>query len=355
MANLYSRLLTDVHAYDIGNGDGYSAQLHITSECDLKCKHCYMYDSNYRACECEWESLKLLIDETVQKARKVGKQCTLVVTGGDPILASIFWQTLDYIDGLEDVQAVVLGNSFHIGEAEAIKLKSHGIAAYQMSLDGLEEKHDSNRRKGAFKDVIRALAVLHNAGVTTQIMFTVSKHNSSDFIPLLEYLDDLGTVDAVGFDKMIPEGNAKKRDDFLSAKEYKDFLFSVFLELRKRKYSVKFPFKDNLWKLLFWELGLCDPFDDERQVVNGCLVCSNTFSLLPDGQVQLCRRMGDKGLYNSAYYKGISKLDRSFYYNREIYDGCKDCEIWAFCRGCLADRDVISCNYISKDTYCWKV
>ena len=123
----------------------------------------------------------------------------------------------------------MLGNSFHIGESEAIRLKTYGIVAYQLSLDGLEETHDSNRRKGAFKDVIRALTVLHNAGITTQIMFTVSKNNSCDFIPLLEYLDGLGIVDTVGFDKMIPEGNAKKRDDYLSEEEYREFLFSVFL------------------------------------------------------------------------------------------------------------------------------
>ena len=357
MADLYKRELTPIKKHLWGEcNDSISVQIHITSRCDLKCRHCYMYDENYVVQDMEYSVFSKLIDELEAICIKEEKICYLQITGGDPILAEKFWEFLKYIRTKSSTfKIVIMGNSFHIHEKEVKKLKKYGVVAYQISLDGLKKSHDYNRREGAFKDALRALKILHREGIVTNVMFTVTKNNYEEFWPLTKLLNELGIVDAIGFDKVIEIGNACENLSALSTEEYRAFLFDIFLHVITEPLEITIEFKDNLWKLLFWELGIVNPFYDEKSVYTGCSICADTIAILPDGSVQACRRVNQQiAKYPDNDIKECFREKKNNFYQREIYENCNKCKIWGFCRGCIATRKYIGNDYLSRDPYCWK-
>ena len=224
----------------------------------------------------------------------------------------------------------VLGNSFHLNRTVVEEMKQAGVDFYQVSLDGLEKTHDENRRRGSFEDAIRALELLHDAGIYTSVMFTVSRSNYEEFIPLYRFVEQLGCVDVIGFDKMIPIGSAKMRSDYVSPEEYRDFLYAVYKYIVFEKPVTRFSFKDNLWKLFLDENGLLSPYQkDQDAIINGCLVCNAaSISILPNGEVMPCRRL-DITLDN-CMHKNIEEIfDGDFYeklLEKKQYEKCNQCD-----------------------------
>ncbi len=141
----------------------------------------------------------------------------------------------------------------------AKKMKSIGIGKYQLSIDGLEKKHDYIRKKGSFRDSIRAIEILKKNNIQVMIMLTLSKFNEPDFqdlvrIPVREY-----HIDAFTFARFVkPENMSLKEYEKVSftPAEYRDFLEktnNLFNSLSQEGYKTKFPLKDHLWKLYFYE------------------------------------------------------------------------------------------------------
>ena len=355
MANLYNRGLTpsQFSKYETST---ISIQMHITSRCDLKCKHCYMYSEEFELEDCKLENYLLFLKQVKDYCISNKKKCFIALTGGDPILSDHFWDLLYYLNNNRCIfYYVIMGNAIHITENIANKLKELNVLGYQLSLDGLKKLHDENRRTGSFEETIKCMRVLRRVGIKVHVMFTVTGKNYMDFIPLLDYLNALDLVDVIGFDKMIPEGRAKYREDILAPKEYRKFLYDVFLKIISSDYKFEISFKDNMWKLLFRELGLVDPFFDNEQVLTGCLVCSEAVAVLPNGNVLLCRRFNRTiGNINEMSISSIFERRNTYYFDRQKYEKCSECELWAFCRGCIADRVEVSEKGISEDIYCWK-
>lgn len=68
-----------------------------------------------------------------------------------------------------------------------------------------------------------------NKDLWAAVMFTVSRRNYKDFIPLYRYLDELGIVDNLALDRMTAIGNGRNEsDELLLPEEYRDFLFSIY-------------------------------------------------------------------------------------------------------------------------------
>lgn len=360
MANLKSRQLYGyLNNIENESTNAIGVQYHITTKCDLRCRHCYMGGSTPEKELSLEENRKLLLDfEKYLLHHK--KRASMYITGGDPILSDKFWDTLSFIKSSKCLDGtVILGNSFHLNNSVVHEMKLHGVYGYQISLDGLEINHDKNRRDGSFQDAIRALKLLHDMGLETYVMFTVTKSNYRDFIPLYKLLDSMGIVNTICFDKMIPMGEALNRNDYISQDEYKNFMLDVYKFIVFEKPHILFSFKDNLWKLLLSELGLVSPYLKSKQgILNGCVACDcSSITILADGTVMPCRRLDiefgkfpqksfDELLDNIEFYDSLS--------NRSNYSKCNECELFSFCRGCLAIKNSMGGNVYAEDKYCWK-
>lgn len=362
MAELQNSILYGLNRGLMGNRE-LMVQLHLTVKCDQNCTHCYLHeDSYYKSLvtnELPKEKILNLIDDLVLYAKRQNMTISFHITGGDPILSKNFWEVLEAIKAkYHNIPITIMVNSYHVTETSIREMKKRGVLQYQISLDGLESTHDMIRKKGSFEDGIRALSIIHEQGLVAAGMFTVSRRNYKDFIPLYRYLDELGIVDNLALDRMTAIGNGRNEsDELLLPEEYRDFLFSIYKFVAIERPAIVVNIKDNLWKLMLYELGLTLPIPQSKaQICNGCPV-GKTICIMPDGEFFLCPRIPiSVGKYPEQPIEKIVKNGKQFVVGPlyEKYKGCKTCALFPYCRGCIAASYAASNNLTERDPGCWK-
>ena len=368
MANL---LINGFYGADFSNCNGIihgiSLQFHLTAKCDQKCKHCYMYDSEYYENQIKNPLSKnevfTLLDEYCIFLNSYGCKGHIALSGGDPILSPSFWDVLEYLnEKYSNMSAVsILGNPYQITVDVAKRLKANGVYFYQISIDGLKNTHDYFRKEGSFEESIRALKVLHEAGIGTTVSFTLSKLNQNELLPLYDLLNDLNCVDAFGFGRLIPTGNGKDlKDSLFSAQELKQFLFKVYCHVLKKKNKLTMSFDDQMWRPFFYDLGLADPIMNlqNRSCIAGWMCGAGTVSILAGGTMFPCRRLemsGGKSPEQSFKELYINNPITRMFRQYQKYKGCITCELFKVCRGCPAMKYAATADFYHEEPNCWKV
>ncbi len=339
-------------------------QWHVTADCDQKCMHCYMHESEFykreRENELSLEDCRKVIDDLVEFTDGMGVRRMINFSGGDPLLRDDFFGIVRYARE-RNIRMGILGNPNHLDDAMAKRLKESGISDYQVSIDGMRETHDRLRgREGLFDMTVNSIDTINRSGMTSHVMTTVSKANEKE----LEYIIDLVAEKRVGifaFARLVPTGNGEQmRDQMFTPQEYRNVLERADSAYRKYEDAgcrTRFARKDHLFELYYAEEGLAEPPPDDGLLYGGCSIFTNGMSILADGTVFACRRLpvqvgkvpeqkvGDIFIKS----RNINKMRRY----KEV-EGCGTCEIVQVCRGCPSVTYATTGNYFAKDPQCWK-
>ncbi|MEK6646703.1 MAG: radical SAM protein [Candidatus Firestonebacteria bacterium] len=343
----------------------FTLQWHLTAQCDQNCMHCYLYESSSYEREIKnelsFEHCCKIIDDFSNTFKNWGMPIRINFTGGDPLLRKDIFDLLRYARNKE-IELGILGNPNLLNHDIAKKLKDVGVTRYQVSIDGLEKTHDRLRgRKGLFKDTIRAIHVLEEVGITSVVMFTLSRENADELIGVIQTVEKEG-VSVFDFARIVPIGAGKQlKTQTLNPQEYKKLLLRVLEEykyLQENGSKTYFGRKDHLWKLLYQELGLLKPLPKDKETIyNGCGIGSSILTILADGTVYACRRLPvEIGKVPEQSIRDI--FINSFEHNKmrqvEKMEKCSKCELMQFCRGCPAVAYAAYGDYMSPDPQCWK-
>lgn len=351
-------------------------QWHITDRCTQRCKHCYLFQAkNYKSGYQKEFNLGtlLLIAENIFKATNALKaKAVFVLTGGDPMLHPEFWQLLDSINEFADKFRVkstidILGNPFYVTSSTALKLKKHGVHKFQLSLDGLEKKHDFLRSRGSYRETLRAAQVLKEAGISPICMFTLSKFNAPDLIPVMRKVAE-NNFNAFAFARLCRPSNwslEQYKEQMFTPFEYKELLTkidTVHRELAISHPEIKFVLKDHLWKLFFYEKYSEEErkevkkISEQKIVVDGCGLGIANLSILADGTVYACRRfqspigkVPDQNIIDLF----IESRELNNYRDLGRYKKCASCPLLYICRGCGAVAYGASGSFFDPDPQCW--
>ncbi|CAD6492420.1 MAG: Coenzyme PQQ synthesis protein E [Candidatus Argoarchaeum ethanivorans] len=349
-----------------GHGSHYfTLQWHLTAKCDQHCKHCYMYDSpTYEQevrNELKYETCLNIIDDFSNAIDHWGISGRINFTGGDPLLKERVFDIIEYARR-KSIAVGILGNPNHLDYKTAKKLKDLGVIRYQISIDGMEETHDSLRRKkGAFEDAIRAINVLNDVGIPSVVMFTLSKINANELIDVIRLVAKEG-VSIFDFARMVPIGSSMKlKEQMLSPQEYRALLLRVLEEykrLQENGTKTHYGRKENLWTLLYHELGLIKPLPKDKETIYpGCAIGCSILTILADGTVLACRRL-PLAIGNVPNQSIREIFIHSKEHNRmrqvEGMKKCGRCELLQFCRGCPAVAYGVHGDYMAEDPQCWK-
>jgi radical SAM/SPASM domain protein of ACGX system len=333
----------------------FGLQWHITNRCDLRCVHCYIFNKageNVSTVEFKLNEAKKVVEKFVAFCESVGRLPTISITGGDPLLYPHVWELLNYLYE-KSICYSILGNPFHINKQVAERLFDLGCRSYQMSLDGLRETHDFIRKHGSFDTTFEKIGVLNSAGIKVNIMTTVSALNYKE-IPALTYLVTDANVNLHAFARYCPT-----QDDIeynLSPMEYKNFLtemWEVYSKLADK--GTTFTLKDHLWTLFLYEKGMFTPTKG-NVVYEGCGCGISHMTLLENGIVYACRRFTSPigNIYESDFSTLFLGKEMCKYRDINRLEGCKDCELLNYCRGCHAVAAGTSGDYFQRDPQCWK-
>ena len=341
-------------------------QWHLTARCEERCRHCYMHDSSTFDSELKNElshsDCIRVLDDFTDMTRSLGVGARINFSGGDPLLRNDLTGLVREAVS-RGVMVGLLGNPQLLTRQTARRLLDAGASRYQLSLDGLEKTHDSLRgRAGAFRDALRAIRTLNKAGLPSVVMFTVSRLNAAELIPVIELCARLH-VRIFDFARLVPGGTGRGlAGELLDAQAYRALLLDVLEEYRRLEAEgceTYFGRKENLWTLLYQELGLLPALPREKGMIySGCSVGSRILTVLADGTVLACRRLPVKiGKVPEGRLREIFISSKNHRAMRacERMEKCGKCELLPYCRGCMAVAYGAKGDFLAGDPQCWKV
>lgn len=204
----------------------------ITNGCNLRCSHCYVESGKRVVGELsgsEWISV-------LQQARHLGA-FEINVSGGEALIHPEFVQIAEHIGSVSTFNANLNTNATLVS-AESAKLIAQCFTSVQVSLDdSAAESHDAFRRKtGSFAAALRGIELLRNAGVQTNVGFTLTKGNV-DSLDEMVTLCDLVGVSMLNIGLVADIGRAHSNNLVRSigsqAIESDDFIGRIYSKLRQ--------------------------------------------------------------------------------------------------------------------------
>lgn len=162
----------------------YYAEAALTARCNLHCGYCYFRNS---ACETPEE---LTTGEWLDVFAEFGqmKMFKVILSGGEVLLREDLPQLIEGVCR-NNMRFSLLSNGYFFEDRHAVMLKESGRCnSVQISVDGVEEVHDSIRGRGSFARAVRAIGILREHGLRTQVRITIGKHNLGTLMETVRYL-----------------------------------------------------------------------------------------------------------------------------------------------------------------------
>jgi radical SAM protein with 4Fe4S-binding SPASM domain len=159
-------------------------ELQITDKCNLRCKHCYIGGDGAHELSPERVRRVLAEFEEMQGLR-------VMITGGEPLLHSQFGEINEMLPDYA-VRAVLFTNGILLTDAVLRRLNCHEI---QVSIDGLEQGHNSLRGPGTFSRAVDAVRRGLDAGLAVSVATMAHGRNTGDFDAMESMFKELGIKD----------------------------------------------------------------------------------------------------------------------------------------------------------------
>jgi len=190
-------------------------ELQITNKCNLKCKHCYInpplpsFDSpltkrarllsvgqghrgvkeglgGFSNKNLSELSIKQIVNILKEFERMQGLR--VLITGGEPLFHNKFEEINEILPQFF-IRKVLFTNGVLLNKE---RIKRLNVDEIQISIDGLEDAHDSLRGKGSFKLAMRALKLSLDYGFHVSIATMVHPRNLNDFDEMERLFKNLG-------------------------------------------------------------------------------------------------------------------------------------------------------------------
>jgi radical SAM protein with 4Fe4S-binding SPASM domain len=184
-------------------------ELQITDKCNLKCKHCYIGDRNIFTLPQSLPSNSPFPWRERVRGRGEGNELSVkqirevlhefeqmqglrvLITGGEPLIHGGFKEINEILPEFF-LRKVLFTNGLLLNKKILKKLNVNEI---QISVDGLEDAHDSLRGKGTFRSSIEAVKRAIDSGFEVSISTMVHSKNLGDFDEMEKLFKDVGIKD----------------------------------------------------------------------------------------------------------------------------------------------------------------
>lgn len=300
-----------------------------TLRCNLKCKHC--------GSDCRKDMLQK--DMPLADFLKVVDSITphvdphktmIVITGGEPLMRPDLEQC-----GMElykrEYPWGMVSNGLALSSQRLDKLLNAGLRSLTISLDGLEETHNSMRgHKDSFRNALNAIRLLvqKQDSIIYDVVTCVSSDTYQQLPKIKELLISIGVKQWRVF-TIFPIGRAKEHNELqLNPKQFKQ-LFDFIRDTRK----------EGRIKLSYGCEGFLGNYEGEvRDNLFFCRAGVSIGSVLVDGSISACPNLRSNYIQGNIYQDNFMEVwnkryqlfrDRSWAKKEE----CADCKYFGYCRG----------------------
>lgn len=327
----------------LSSGYKFHVQFHITSRCNLHCRHCYE-GAQGQVIEWELDEFKQAIEKLWACFAKWGIYGEISLIGGEPTLHPRFYEMVEYLHQRRDVSSIsILTNGVHFDTDFAEKMKKYDCYV-QVSIDGNHaEQHDYIRGTGTYNKTMANARILSQAGIPVSVHCVLSRYTYPITDELFHTLSENG-ISQLAFSRIVPFGNAHN-SDMLTPEELKnsyDFIYSM-----AQKYADTGLFVATtrpLWCTIDGKIG------------GFCPAGIQTITILENGDIMPCRRLpiviGNIKL--DSFYK-VWYTDKTLerLRDRSKINHCNSCHYLERCGGARCIAYASTGNYMAEDPQCW--
>lgn len=328
----------------------YGIFLKVSSQCNLRCKHCFYYGDQEKFNA----NNDFSIDELLNLAKFLVEELDVIgftITGGEPFLQKDIFKLLEYLKS-KNVTIQILTNATLITEEVAIKLGqilNPKFDSIQVSLDGVtKQTHDKIRGDGNFEKAIKATKYLTKQNINIILAYTVTSENINELSDLYALGKELKAKKiSVSKFKVCSEEQAYLKP------QLDDIFISVANLIDKMGEDQSINLKLNIIKvydLLKYKKGI--ELLDNHLSINGtsddiCLMCHKhgTVNICADGKMYLCPQVEKEelclGNLREQSFLEIweNRFNNPFFKERRIENSvCGKCKYVSLCTsGCPAN------------------
>ncbi len=158
----------------------------LIRRCNLTCKHCYTVsaDIDFKGELSTAEAHEVLND--LQRFHVPA----LILSGGEPLMRPDIFELSRRARAL-GIYTGLSTNGTLITEANIDEIANVGYDYIGISIDGLEDTHDTIRqRRGAFRESMHAVKLCKQRGIKVGLRFTLTRENYEQFGDILTLLDE---------------------------------------------------------------------------------------------------------------------------------------------------------------------
>ncbi len=205
--------------------------LELTIRCNEHCIHCGSFCGDVQNEELTLEQYKTFLDEVKEDFGTKGFM--LCITGGEPLLRKDFFEIMNYAHML-GFKWGMTSNGILITLEVAAKLHEAGMGTISVSIDGLEDTHDSFRQtKGGYRKAMEGIQNLIDVGrfKTIQVTTVVTHQNIGELDALYDIFDKMD-IDSWRVINIEPMGRAKLHPELILNKEDYRYLMEFIRDKR---------------------------------------------------------------------------------------------------------------------------
>ena len=304
--------------------------LELTLRCNERCIHCGSSCGDVPSEELEVSDYDRLLQEVKEDLGTGHKM--LCITGGEPLLRREFFEITDIAHQLGFSWGMT-SNGTLITKDVARDLKRVGMRTISVSIDGLEQTHDSFRRTpGGYAKAMQGIENLLEVGGwgAVQITTVVTHENISQLDELYRIFDKMD-IDSWRVINIEPIGRAKAHPELLLTPEDYRYMFEFIRNKRIGGEPVCYGCSHYLGT------------EYEREVRDWYFLCTAglyTASIMCNGDITACldieRRpefvQGNikRDRFSKVWNEGFQIFRRDLSDEAEI---CRDCKEAEFCHG----------------------
>lgn len=303
----------------------------ITLACSFSCKYCGSKGGRAREGELTTEEALSVAEQLAELGCRRGS-----LIGGEVFMRRDWKEIAGRMSAL-GIRVNIITNGFLFAEKVIADLKDVNVESVSVSLDGPKAVHDRYRQEGSYDRAIRAISVLHGAGIPVSVISTLNAENAPLLPELYETLRGSG-IFAWQLQACSPMGNAA-----LSGIDYAFDVKEVIRFVAENAASAPFALgiADNIGYFTPEE-GMLRGNLSGQAVYRGCSAGLDAVGIDSVGNVRGCESMYDErfneGNLREKSLREIWEDPDAFAYNRkftpELLSGaCASCEAGPFCAG----------------------
>ncbi len=340
----------------------FFVQWHLTERCNLACTHCYQEGKQIKemALPDIKRAVRQISDTITQwsEAYRIAFSPSANITGGEPFLRKDLPKILEELTR-HDFHVSVLTNGTLIDRGRARMLASIPVRGVQVSLEGPEAIHEQIRGSGSFSSAMRGVELLLDSGIVVTLNVTLSEINADYFKEIVSVATNIG-VQRLGFSRLVPFG---KGFGLISRMLSEERVRTAYEEITSAKVpGLEIVTGDPVAAQMSDEPEDGDGDRDDAFPLGGCAAGVSGITLLPDGTISPCRRMGisvGNIMADSLREVWATSEVLTALRDKSSYEGkCRTCRRWSNCRGCRAiayaySRSQGRDSFLEEDPQCF--